>query len=379
MAPDATSRGERLLRWTALFTWAVVTYPFARNAAMLPGALARPATLLSLLCLAGFLSLFLAGYAKFRKPIQLAMLVGESLLGLALVTLEPSSFAPILAVIVAAQAASCLSLPLAFAWSVTHALALWAIFARSGEFGSPFAVALAYFAFQAFALITAHTAESEADARRELERVHAELESATTLLALNSRIAERTRISRDLHDVLGHHLAALSINLEVASHLSEGKAREQVEASQAIAKRLLADVRSTVSRNRVDESIDLHGAIHAMAAAFPRPRIEVSVEEGLGAVDPLTAEVVLRCCQEAITNSARHSGAQSMSIVIRNIAGAIEIAARDDGSVAPDAELELRSIRERVAARDGRVVVSTAGREGLSLTITIPIATETGA
>ena len=51
---------------------------------------------------------------------------------------------------------------------------------------------------------------------KQLAEVNAELRVATELLEMSSRTAERLRIARDLHDLLGHHLAALSINLEVA-------------------------------------------------------------------------------------------------------------------------------------------------------------------
>ena len=84
---------------------------------------------------------------------------------------------------------------------------------------------------------------------------------ATELLEISSRTTERLRIARDLHDLLGHHLTALSLNLEVASHLATGEANEQIEKSKAITKLLLGDVRDVVSRLRNDEPVDLGAAI----------------------------------------------------------------------------------------------------------------------
>ena len=81
-------------------------------------------------------------------------------------------------------------------------------------------------------------AESEAllaQAREEQRRLNAELRATRALLAESTRINERTRISRELHDLLGHHLTALSLNLEVASHVTEGKAQELKGEAQQVA------------------------------------------------------------------------------------------------------------------------------------------------
>ena len=65
-------------------------------------------------------------------------------------------------------------------------------------------------------------------------------DSATrALLADSARVNERTRISRELHDLLGHHLTALSLNLEVAGHLSEGRAKEHVQQAHTLALSLI--------------------------------------------------------------------------------------------------------------------------------------------
>ncbi|MEW5315163.1 MAG: hypothetical protein WDW38_006610 [Sanguina aurantia] len=78
----------------------------------------------------------------------------------------------------------------------------------------------------------------------------------------------RMRIARDLHDLIGHHLTALSLNLEVASHLTNEAAGDHVRKAQSTAKRLLADVREAVSELRQDDAIDLTQALRRSINAF---------------------------------------------------------------------------------------------------------------
>src|SRR4030095_14137207 len=104
---------------------------------------------------------------------------------------------------------------------------------------------------------TGDVAMRETRARQELARVHAELRATQGLLAESVREAERVRISREVHDTLGHHLAALSVNLEVATHLAQGKAAEHVGQAHTLAKRLLADIRNVVGTLREDRAVDL--------------------------------------------------------------------------------------------------------------------------
>ena len=90
-----------------------------------------------------------------------------------------------------------------------------------------------------FALATTLLAERERAAREELARANAELIATRALMVESSRASERLRISRDLHDTLGHHLTALSLQLDVASRLADGRAAEHIQQAHAIARLLL--------------------------------------------------------------------------------------------------------------------------------------------
>src|SRR6185295_9696641 len=114
-------------------------------------------------------------------------------------------------------------------------------------------------------------------ARDDLARANVALIAAQDLLAQQSRVAERLRIARDLHDAVGHHLTALSLQLEVASHKADGAAAEHVHQAQSIARLLLADVRAAISAERDAAPLDLRPALERMVAATPGPRVELEI------------------------------------------------------------------------------------------------------
>ena len=83
-----------------------------------------------------------------------------------------------------------------------------------------------YSIFNALALITSYRAIAERDAKIESEQLVRELRATQILLSATTKRDERLRIARDLHDVLGHQLTALSLQLEVASHVEDGEKQQ---------------------------------------------------------------------------------------------------------------------------------------------------------
>ncbi len=116
--------------------------------------------------------------------------------------------------------------------------------------------ALGALAWQAFAFFAGYAAASEERARRHLERANADLSAAQDRLAEGSRTAERLRISRELHDRVGHHLALLSVHLELAKQLGGASGEPDAPLSatlrraQGVARALLQEVRDVVARLR---------------------------------------------------------------------------------------------------------------------------------
>lgn len=233
---------------------------------------------------------------------------------------------------------------------------------------------LLYGGFSMFIFATSYVACQQTQAREEQRRLNAELRATRVLLAESARVNERTRISRELHDLLGHHLTALSLNLEVASHVTEGRALEHVLQSQALAKLLLTDVREAVSQLRESGAIDLAVALRPLVEQVPSPRIHLDVEEPLLVDDPERAHVLLRCIQEIITNAVRHAGARNLWIRVARETAGVRVDARDDGvgAAAATPGNGLRGMRERVLQLGGTMTVDAVSGRGFHLDVTVP-------
>ena len=220
--------------------------------------------------------------------------------------------------------------------------------------------------FQFFAALLVRTARREAEARRDLAVAHAELRAASTLLEVTSRDAERLRISRDLHDVVGHKLTALTLELEVASHLVTGEGGEHVTRARAIAKDLLGDVRATVGRMREGRHT-LEPMLRSLARDLPGLGVSVRVVE-MAQVDSDRAQVVLSCVQEVITNTLRHAAAQHLDVVVFADSSGIRVETRDDGcgvaAIVPGNG--LTGMRERFEALGGSVQVTSRPGAGFT-------------
>ena len=230
-----------------------------------------------------------------------------------------------------------------------------------------------------FAFMSSVVALRQHAARDELRKVNSELHATQALLAENTRIAERVRIARELHDLVGHHLTALTLNLEVATHLVSGKALEHVQQAHSLAKLLLADVREVVSDMREDDKVDLAAAVSALVEGVPEPRIHLDLPAELAMTDPLRAQVLLRCAQEMITNSVRHAQARNLWLRLVWDENGVALTAQDDGRGADKIEAGngLNGMEERLRQLGGELTVESSPGAGFSLHAWVPLETAT--
>jgi signal transduction histidine kinase len=225
----------------------------------------------------------------------------------------------------------------------------------------------AFFIFKAMA--------REVAARAALAASNAELRGVAHILADSSRLAERLRIAQELHDALGHHLTALSLNLEAALQLTHGAAHNSVTTAQGLARRLLNDVRQIVATSQARDGVNLGDALLTLVGAVPRPRIHLDIPDGLRTQDPERAHTLLRCAQEMVTNAARHSDAENLWICVRCEGETLRIEARDDGrgSDRTDGGFGIRGMRERVAQAGGELRVVTQPGQGFEVIALLPM------
>jgi signal transduction histidine kinase len=225
-----------------------------------------------------------------------------------------------------------------------------------------------------FAFMSGLVALRQNAARDELRKVNSELRATQALLADNTRVAERVRIARELHDLVGHHLTALTLNLEVATHLVDGKALEHVQQARSLAKLLLADVREVVSEMRIDDKVDLAAALQTLVSGTPKPVIHLDLPSELALTDPVRAQVLLRCTQEMITNSVRHAEAENLWIKLAPEEEGITLTARDDGRGVKTVEAGngLNGMKERLRQLGGELNIETSPGRGFSLHAWVP-------
>jgi len=227
------------------------------------------------------------------------------------------------------------------------------------------------------------------------EGVRARLRGAQerrTQLAARRRAAEqeeRTRIARELHDVLAHSLSQIAVQSGVGLHLFDRepeRAREALANIRALSATGLDEVRGVLAFLRGDEL-----ASPDTAPLTPQPQLAqlpglVAGRSGLGLTvaldDRLTGDLppsavqttAYRIAQEALTNVVRHSAASHATVTVQREAAELVVMIADDGAGFPASAPErggLRGMRERAALAGGRLTVDSGAR-GTSVIARLP-------
>lgn len=331
---------------------------------------------LAWLLLSGYLTVYLLGELVPQRSRLRALLYGvEAGCALSLVWIAPrTGTAPVLLVILIARLA--VTYPPLRVLLLTVLLNLsvyWVLRARGHS--EPGLAVMLYLGFQAFAALIAHYARSVERARDRLARVNADLLATRALLAESARDAERLRVARELHDVAGHKLTAMTFNLRALAADPVLIGREEIATSERLASELLADIRGVVQALRDARGLDLATALQALAAPLPKPRLQLRIDEAVQLTDPAPAETVLRIVQEALTNSARHAAAQTLHVAIERAPGGLRIALEDDGRVrAPLREGNgLAGMRERIGELGGTLALAAVPGCALRIDAFLPL------
>ncbi|MBS3178656.1 sensor histidine kinase [Pseudoclavibacter sp. Marseille-Q4354] len=241
-----------------------------------------------------------------------------------------------------------------------------------------------------------------ADERRELlEQLTAAQGHVQELSRQSGASVERERISRDLHDTLAQTLAGLAMLADrSAKDISrlrddEGAAGEAAQAAllaqeeradliASLARDALAEARVLIAENAPVRSADpavatFPDAVARLVERFRRETgvlADAQIEVSPGALDRESEVVLLRCAQEALSNSRRHAHASNVHLSVTPLGTSVRLQIEDDGrGFALDAEpagFGLASLRDRAAAIGGLVSISSEPGRGTIVTVTIP-------
>jgi signal transduction histidine kinase len=230
---------------------------------------------------------------------------------------------------------------------------------------------LVYVLIQSATLLSTVAILREQRMRRELAEAHIDLRAASVVLADSTRAHERLRISRELHDLIGHQLTALTLELEVARHHDGPGAREHIERANRVARDLLDDVRQTVGQLRAGAP-DLRESLASVVGDIPGLDITVRVDDDLQTTEEQTMTLI-RVVQEIVTNTIRHADATRLRIDIgTGTDGTVQLTSADDGRGASRITPGngLRGLAERIDAMGGGVRLD--GSDGFRVTAWMP-------
>lgn len=192
-----------------------------------------------------------------------------------------------------------------------------------------------------------------------------------------AKVAERERIARDLHDVLGHTLSVIILKSELAGKLIDRdpeRARAEIKDVETTSRVALAEVRSTIRGYRV-QSLDAElkqslTALETAGVAIRSHTTEVNLT-------PAQESVVAMVVREAVTNVVRHAAARNCQVSLSSSDGSCLLEIEDDGCGGSSVEGNgLRGMRERIEALGGNFQRQISS--GTKLTIRFPLTNGNG-
>lgn len=364
----------------AYLAWGAIGVQLVTRAPTATGLLEGPLLLPLVLGMhASFLVLFVAVHllpADQERPV-LGLVLAQAVAALAMLALVRDSAAPILLIIAMAQVAQLLrprGMALVFVAVNTVFLLELLWFWKAGAATWVFLVSHA--SFQLFAMVASWYAITARRSRDELAALNADLLSTRSLLAESVRDSERLRLARELHDVAGHKLTALKLNLAALRRQPELSTHAQLALCGELADELLGDLRAVVQQMRLHDGVALRQILEGIAAPFPRPRLHLEMAQGLRVETFEQAEAVVRTVQEALTNSARHGTADNLWLSLRREGDALRLELRDDGRGSGKLRFGngLTGMRERLRAVGGDVEAGRRADGGVQLSAWLPLA-----
>tara|TARA_B100001123_G_scaffold264834_1_gene294936 strand:+ start:4853 stop:5953 length:1101 start_codon:yes stop_codon:yes gene_type:complete len=207
--------------------------------------------------------------------------------------------------------------------------------------------------------------------QREIAKKNTQLKLSQEEVKRLATTAERERIARDLHDLIGHTFSMLTMKAQLAQKLFDHdtvKARQEIAELEQISRRALSEVREAVTGYRQkDLATELANAktlLNSVEVEFhyhiPGTPLPANIDNALGFI-----------VREAVTNLVKHANANRCCITLTEAAGILRLSIADNGSSEASPEGNgLKGMRERVAQLGGEL--SLDHTQGFSITVTVP-------
>lgn len=209
----------------------------------------------------------------------------------------------------------------------------------------------------------------------QVRRADAKLRLAQEQIEHLATVAERERIARDLHDVLGHTLSLIVLKSELAAKLATRdpqRAAQEIRDVEQVSRKALQEVREAIRGYRASFTDEMARSRSLLSAAGIHAEL---------AMEPVSLkqsgeEALALALREAVTNVVRHAQAGVCRVRLRSEAGTVVLAVEDDGRGGEIPEGSgLRGMRERVEALGGTVTRGkAAGLRGMRLEVRVPLA-----
>jgi two-component system sensor histidine kinase UhpB len=214
---------------------------------------------------------------------------------------------------------------------------------------------------------------------RMMHRLEAERRRAGSA-ALQAQEEERARVARDLHDEVNQSLTGLLLRLEAAREAAPPELEPELAETKALANQAMLELLSLARQLRPTALDDL-GLVAATAGQveqLARGEIEAefSADGNFSDLDDDAQLVVYRVAQEALSNAARHSGAERIAVGLRRDGSGVELEVSDDGRGFAFDESEgglgIAGMRERALLIGGELTIESRPGRGTTVRLVVP-------
>jgi two-component system sensor histidine kinase UhpB len=214
---------------------------------------------------------------------------------------------------------------------------------------------------------------------RMIRRLEAERRRAGSA-ALRAQEEERARVARDLHDEVNQSLTGLLLRLEAVREAAPPELEPELAETRTLANQAMRELLSLARQLRPTalDDLGLAAAIAGQVEQLERSgvRAELATEGDFSDLDDDVQLVVYRVAQESLTNAARHSEAQQISVTLRRSADAVELEVADDGRgfafEQSERGLGIGGMRERALLIGAELTIESRPGHGTTVRLSVP-------